>query len=117
MGRWGHWAIAAACVALPTWLGCGKGPSSGRYCDVKDNSECVWVDLDHDLVTFYDDGKPVDVAGRYLDGLIDTFPQTGKYAGKMVRLSFDTENPSQFELHVNGPTDQDRDRARYMRIR
>lgn len=104
--------LAVLAIALTM---CGRKPTSGRYCSIAEDGECVWVDLDHDLVTFYEKGRPNDVKATYADGAIDARPENGKYAGKSVRLSFNEANPAELELVVSGPTAADTLKARYLR--
>lgn len=89
--------LAAVAVTQP---GCSKKPESGKYCAVSRPSECMYIDLDHDVVTFYDRLGPMDVAASYSSGFIDAQPKVGKYAGKRVRLGFDLADPRRFTLEA-----------------
>ena len=96
-----QWAVVFVTAALLVVVaGCNPKPKSGTYCPVKPgDGDCVLVDMEGDKVTFKHPGKPVEVSGSYLLGTIDTYPKAGPFAGKQMRLSFDLDKLSQFELY------------------
>jgi len=96
-----RWALHGALVVglLGAW-GCSRGPESGRYCDTRDPGECVWVDIANGVVTFYDDGRPIDVAATHEKGVITARPKKGPFAGRSVTLRFDADRPQTVVLEV-----------------
>ncbi|MFO0566779.1 MAG: hypothetical protein U0263_14005 [Polyangiaceae bacterium] len=82
-------------------LACAHRPESGRYCDSSGSGECVWVDIDREVVTFYQDGRPIDVPGAYRDGTISVQPQQGPFARKRVKLRFDPSHRGTLALEVS----------------
>jgi len=116
MSRRGWFAGLVVLVAVEAW-GCGRSPQSGRYCRVDDASDCIWIDLDHALVTYYDDGRPSDVAFDEVGETLESRPTVGKYAGKTVRLSFDANDVGRVELAAVGATTEENVNARFERVK
>jgi hypothetical protein len=116
MQSWGWFAGLAAFVAAGAW-GCAKTPESGRYCRSDDPSDCIWIDLDHSLVTYYDDGRPTDVRFDEVGDALETHPTLGKYAGKTVRLTFDASDRSKVELSAVGATTEENLAAKFERVK
>lgn len=89
--------VAAALLLVVS--GCNPKPKSGTYCPLqRGQGDCILIDMEGAKVTFQHPGKPVEVTGGYNLGIIDAYPKAGPYAGKQMRLSFDLDKLSQFEL-------------------